>query len=55
MKNISEFFRTTSVNKLEFRESSLEALINVDEDGEIIHRSLRTAQDHTDTREFFYI
>uniref|UniRef100_A0A0N5AMV2 Phosphorylase b kinase regulatory subunit n=1 Tax=Syphacia muris TaxID=451379 RepID=A0A0N5AMV2_9BILA len=43
MKNVSDFFRTTAVNKLEFSEGHLEELLDEFGSSDMIHWSLRTA------------
>lgn len=44
MKNVSQFFRTTAVNKLEFGEAHIEEVLNEVGASGMIHRSLRTAE-----------
>lgn len=43
MKNISDFFRTTAVSKLEFHGHDAEDLVISKEEKEALHRSLPTA------------
>lgn len=52
MKDVSEFFRTTAVSKLEFHDGNVDDLIS--EGGELeargMHRNLRSADDDQNLR-----
>lgn len=42
MKNISDFFRTTAVSKLEFHACEAEDLMVSEDEAAVLHRSLPT-------------